>query len=223
MVQGGGEAQKVSRSFLCSSAGYGDPSKGGSVFLKAPVQQLRGVGGTCLKSSTAPFFPPQTPLFRDRKSPGTVLPMNPPQQPGRESSSAASCPQGNMGCETPGARGAFGRPSCSLWERPGTDGRCGGTAQAVSAALLGFLGFCEPWRKLSHTGSSAGAWSVCPSPVLVSLCCREGSGSSSSPAQAPPPSAPSPAFSELFHPALSRTKPGACAIKNPPHLPSSYF
>lgn len=54
---------------------------------------------------------------------------------------------------------------------------------------------------------------ACDIPVLVSLCCREGSGSSSSPAQAPPPSAPSPAFSELFHPALSRTKPGLCAIK----------
>lgn len=83
--------------------------------------------------------------------------MNPPRQPG----------QGNSGCGTLEAHGAFGALLFHVaiarhW------GRCCGAAQAVSATVLGFLGFCGPWRKLSHTGSSVAALShPCPGvPVL---------------------------------------------------------
>lgn len=75
--------------------------------------------------------------------------MNHPQQPG----------QVRVQVQPPAHRVALAvKPPVPCGS--GTEGRCCGAAQAISAAVLGFLGFWGPWRKLSHTGSSVGASSV---------------------------------------------------------------
>lgn len=115
--------------------------------------------------------------------------MNPPRQPG----------QGNSGCGTLEAHGAFGALLFHvaiarhwgkvLWCCPGCFSNCFG--------LFGFLWALE--KTVPH-------WILCgclESPL--SWCpCAAGrvQRAAFSPAQAPPPPAPSPAFSELFHQAL---------------------
>lgn len=88
-LQGGKEAQKVTWSFPCSSAGPSatNPcSKEVSVFLKTSSAE----GSMCYwgtrrlpQITSSFFFFPSRPLFRSagRRSPGTILPINRPQQP----------------------------------------------------------------------------------------------------------------------------------------------
>lgn len=144
--------------------------------------------------------------------------MNHVQQPGR----------GRVQVQSPAHRATW---AVKLWEHVEPLGDHPVSCGNGQALMEGAVVLLRPFQQLSWafwasvslgencpTVDPLQVPGVCvPAPVLVSLCCREGSGSSSSPAQAPPPSASSSAFSELFHPALS------CAMKNPPHLLSSYF
>lgn len=161
MVQGGREAQKVSGSFLCPSAGYCDPSKGGVCLLlegsSAAVPWGKRHSPQIINSS---FFSPSDPPFQGRKSPGIVLPRNHPQQPGQVGVQLQPPAHRAISAVKPREHVEPVGHCCSLWEWPGTEGRCCGAAQAVPAPALGFWGFWGPWRKLSHIGSSAGASSV---------------------------------------------------------------